>query len=488
VAESGISGLARAGPACYAKRMSFPRIAAILPLLALSAPIAARSISEGSLARHIDVLASDAYEGRKPGTPGALKAITYIAGAFRQAGLSPAAADGSWYQPVQFVERIPARSTARFGGREEAGIALTGRIADASIADARVVFAGYGLPSDPAELSQADVRGAVVLIRAGAPQGVEKPLRMAERIKAMVARGAVAVITILPETAKWADARPAATRPTTALADTPRALIQGMMSQDAFARIAAGPVRSDLGRASLDVATTLRPFTSWNVIGRRAGTSAHGETVLFTGHWDHLGLCGPEGAADRICNGAVDNASGIASLIETARALGEGAKPVRDELFIATTGEEMGLLGMDAWANAPTVPLDRVVAAINVDTVAIAPRGMPVAIVGRGLTRLDPIVDATARRLGRKVDADLEANAFIDRQDGAVLVRRGVPAVMIGGSFSDLKRLEAFLGSVYHKPSDNPGKGVVLGGAAEDADLTVAVARTLVDPAAYSAR
>ncbi|MFD1950584.1 M28 family peptidase [Sphingomonas arantia] len=482
--------------------MNHLRTALLLPLLAASTPSITAPIREASLARHIDVLASDAYEGRKPGTPGAIKAVTYIAAAFRDAGLTPGAADGGWYQAIGFTERTPVTTDTRVGTRHEAEVTATGLDPQVRIANAPIVFAGYGIVGQGRDdLAGVALTGAVVVIRSGTPAGMAQAPRTAERIATLQARGAAAVLTVTSATTPWADQTAQRTRPATTLATVRRPSVQGTISQAAFRRLApnadallaatdtAGFQAVPLpGRMSLTVETTIRPFTSWNVIGRRAGTAAMGQAVLFTGHWDHLGICRPEGATDRICNGAVDNASGIASMIETARELGTGAKPVRDEVFIATTAEELGLLGMEAWADAPTVPLTDVVAAINVDTVAIAPRGLPVAIVGRGLTRLDPVVDRAARRLGRKVDTDLEANAFIDRQDGAVLVRRGVPAVMIGGSFSDLKRLEAFLGSVYHGPADAPGKSVVLGGAAEDADLTVAVARTLVDPAAYPAR
>ncbi|WP_076069267.1 M28 family peptidase [Sphingomonas montana] len=477
------------------------RTAALLPLLALSAPAAAAPITEAALARHIDVLASNAYEGRKPGTPGAVKAVTYIAGAFRNAGLVPGAADGSWYQTVAFVERMPVSTDLRIGDRHESEVVATGLNPRIRIVDAPVVFAGYGIVGEGRDdLNGVSLAGAIVLIRGGTPKGMAHPPRPAERVAALLDRGARAVLTITPAGAAWVDVASQVGRGSTMLATAKRPAVQGAISHAAFARLTpAAPalLAAADGAAfrpvtlarhmTMTVETQVRPFASWNVIGRRAGTAAQGKAVLFTGHWDHLGICRPAGAADRICNGAVDNASGIASLIETARQLGAGPKPVRDEVFIATTGEELGLLGMEAWAAAPTVPLTEIVAAINVDTVAIAPRGLPVAIVGRGLTRLDPIVDATARRLGRRVDDDLEANAFIDRQDGAVLVRRGVPAVMIGGSFSDLKRLQAFLGGAYHGPTDNPGHGVVLGGAAEDADLTVAVARVLVDPVAYPA-
>ena len=206
---------------------------------------------------------------------------------------------------------------------------------------------------------------------------------------------------------------------------------------------------------------------------------------MVLGHWDHLGICRPEGEADRICNGAVDNASGMAMIIEAARALAAGTRPDRDILFMGTTAEEMGLLGAEHFGANLTLPAGKLVAAINIDTVAIAPAGAPVAIVGRGTTPLDPLVDQAARELGRKVDADLEANAFIQRQDGYALTRAGVPTVMVGGSFSDLGKLGAFLSGPYHKHDDDLNRPIELGGAAEDTVLTVALVRKLADPKVY---
>jgi Zn-dependent M28 family amino/carboxypeptidase len=149
---------------------------------------------------------------------------------------------------------------------------------------------------------------------------------------------------------------------------------------------------------------------------------------------------------------------------------------------MGTTAEESGLLGAKHYAAQKPA---RVVAAINIDTVAIAPRGEPVAIVGRGTTPLDPLVDATARELGRKVDSDLEANAFIQRQDGWELTKAGIPTVMIGGSFADMGKLGAFLAGPYHKPDDDLSRPIELGGAAEDTELTIALVRKLADPAQY---
>jgi Zn-dependent M28 family amino/carboxypeptidase len=230
-----------------------------------------------------------------------------------------------------------------------------------------------------------------------------------------------------------------------------------------------------------------RRFSSNNVIGRLRGSGKTGESLLFLAHWDHLGLCGHPSLKDRICNGAVDNASGVAAMLEIARALAKGPRPVRDILFMATTGEEMGLLGASAFAARPTVPLASIVAALNLDTVAISPKGRPVAVIGHGkVPAIDALIAETARELGRTMDTDNDADDFEMRQDGYALARKGVPALMVGGSFSNMKDLKAFMSGAYHQPSDNPGPGVELGGATEDAVLMVALARKLADPARYT--
>jgi Zn-dependent M28 family amino/carboxypeptidase len=249
--------------------------------------------------------------------------------------------------------------------------------------------------------------------------------------------------------------------------------------------VASRPLALKL-RASFDVTTSIAAVPTNNVIGRLRGTGTNSQSLLYLAHWDHLGLCEPEGA-DRICNGAVDNASGVAALLEIARALGHGPRPGRDILFLATTAEELGLLGAEYFAARPVVPLRSLVAAINLDTLAIAPKGEKVAVMGRGLAPLDKLIDATVAEAGRALDPDDEAGAFVERQDGWALARAGVPAIMVGGSFSDMKLLNAFLGGAYHSPADNPGPDLVLDGAAEDSDLMIALGRKLADPALYPA-
>jgi Iap family predicted aminopeptidase len=239
-------------------------------------------------------------------------------------------------------------------------------------------------------------------------------------------------------------------------------------------------------RASAEVTTVVNRYNSNNVVGRIRGSGNTNESVLLLGHWDHFGICRPEGAADRICNGAVDNASGIAMMIEAAGRLGRQPRPARDILLLATTSEEVGLLGAEYFAAHPVVPAQSIVAAINLDTVAIHPAGLPVAMIGRGISpALDRVVDATILAAGRRLDSDDEANVMVQRQDGWKLNQAGIPTIMVSGSFSDMNVLNRFLETTYHQPNDQPGSAIVMDGAVEDANLLVALGRQLADPGVY---
>ncbi len=468
-----------------------PLFALLLASVSLAQAAPAPQVTEAALKRHIDVLASDAFEGRKPGTAGETKTLQYLVAQWSALGIEPAGEGGTWYQPVPLVLRRAFAHRAMFseGGKPvdvaQSDIVLIGKEPVETLADAPVWLLGQ---PGPQQLAGAELRGAVVL--ATQSEGTEQ-------LAATLAKaGAAALITILPEEVPWQAVSGAARRGRERLRRDDIPEIQGAMPRAAALRLVGEERLATAGqagfravrlpvRASFDVSTQIRTYTSNNVIGRLRGRGGTGEAVMVLGHWDHLGICRPEGEADRICNGAVDNASGLAIIIETARALSRGERPERDILFMGTTAEEMGLLGAEHYGAQPTVPAGKLVAAINIDTVAIAPAGEPVAIVGRGTTPLDPIIDQTARELGRKIDADLEANAFIQRQDGYALTRAGVPTVMVGGSFSDLGKLGAFLSGPYHKHDDDLKRPIELGGATEDTALTIALVKKLADPKVY---
>jgi Zn-dependent M28 family amino/carboxypeptidase len=488
------------------------RLLAAVALLLAAAPALAEPVSTEALRRHIDILASDAFEGRAPGTEGEQKSIAYIAGQMRSFGLEPAGPSNSWYQPLEVKNRRPGDQSSVWqvrGGKGEKfelgpdEIVLIGRSARETLSKAPVVFAGHGavIPGKGVDqLAGADLKGAVVLILYDAPDGAGLP-GYSERVAAVAARGAAAVIGIIGRELPWPVVQRVYDSGQTRLAIHDPAPIAGAMSQAAAESIlrAAGadlatllavpgpsftavPLRL---RASFQVATSIDTIRTHNVIGRVRGSDGGRESLLYLSHWDHLGLCDKE-AADRICNGAVDNASGIAALLEIARALGRGKRPKRDILFLATTAEEMGLLGAEYFAARPTVPLGSIVAAINMDTLAIAPKGEKVAVLGRGHAALDSLIERTVAEAGRLLDGDDEAAAFIERQDGWAFTRAGVPSIMVNGSFADMKKLGAFLGGPYHSAADNPGPGLVLDGAAEDSDLMIALGRKLADPALYA--
>ena len=489
------------------------RAAASLLLFA-PIPLAAQQpapITAADMLRHIQVLASDRFQGRAPASEGEQLTTSYIVEQMRARGLEPAGENGSWFQPVALVERSMRSHEVSWtaGGRalsfDLADIVLQGREAEVRIADAPVVFAGHGarIPERGVDqLAGADLNGAIVFILVDGPDMPGFP-PLPERLRTVTEAGAAAVIALTGADLQWRYITANYRNPSTKLASQPTPSVIGAMPLAAAQRLfAAGG--ADMARllndqpgssfravtlplhGSLHVTTDVRPFVTNNVIGRLRGSGSTGENVMILAHWDHLGLCRPEGAADRICNGAVDNASGIAMMIEAAGHLAQGPRPVRDMLFLATTAEEKGLLGAEYFATHPVVPLGSIVVAINLDTVAVAPAGEPVAILNRSFPGLDAAVEATATAMGRRMDTAHEADSMTQRQDGWALARHGIPAIMVGGSFASMTRLNAFLQGRYHQPTDQADAEIEMGGATEDANLLVALARRLADPAAYA--
>ena len=478
------------------------------PLLAAAAALALTStalaqnaatapVTEAELRAHIAYLADDALEGRYPGTPGETLTAHYIARHLAGFGFVGGASDGSFYQPVPLVELHNNSGSARFTTASGTAIAIDDIMLRApgggqvSIS-APLVYVGYGVTADGRVA--ADVRGKVALLLLS-DRPDEDAMSSADRRAALVAAGAVATILMPDDGVPFAALARGFSTVRIQLADkVSRAQAEGVVSAaagDALlsaaglnpteARAAAAQPDYDGMLLSVTAAITAsshrRAYNSYNVVARLPGTRPGTGAVTVMGHWDHVGLCRPEGAEDRICNGAVDNASGIAVIIETARRIGAGARPDRDTIVIATTAEEQGLLGAHHFAAQPTVPLTDIVVNLNIDTVAIVGRGAPMAMVGRGTTPLETGVDAVARQLGRAIDDDTEGNAFIRRQDGWALTAVGVPSIMAGGSFADMAPLQTFLRGDYHGPNDELRDDVPLGGAADDADLHVALVR-----------
>lgn len=488
-------------------------LSAVLFALSSTQPAMAKPVdtpvSEADLARHIRILAGDALEGRAPGTEGESRTIGYVVGEWARAGLEPLADSATpWVQPVPLVESRAIAGSASFkvNGRdfplEEDGLLLVGRDAKVALSDVPVIFVGYGV--DASGAVNADVKGKLAIMLFGnAPFGENLP-RYRERRQLLADAGASGVLVIASDAIPWAQLRGALGGKSTRLADAKAGPpVSGFLSLEAADALLGkagqegAAVRSAANSpdykglalpatADLSATTDIRPFASHNIIAKLPGAHPDGKAVLFLGHWDHLGICAPDSPTDRICNGAVDNASGIAVLTEVAKRLGHGPRPDRDIYFLATTAEEMGLLGATWFADHPVLPLADITVALNIDTIAISPRGTPVATIGRGRPAYDAMVRRAATALGRKLDEDGEADAFVRRQDGWALGAKQVPSLMVGGSFSDMGLLEKFLGGPYHKPGDNFSDLIPLGGAAEDADLHVALGRAFADKKRWS--
>ena len=490
-----------------------------LTALALAAsilPVAAQAqdkpapISEAEVRAHIAILASDAFEGRAPGTAGEIKTLDYLAKTWASYGLVSGTNDASkpWFQPVPLVERKPFAQAVSAMARGKAlalpddGVMLAGRN-PTDRASGEPLFIGYGVKADGT--LNADVKGRIVLMLSADPkfEGAAKLPGLRDRQKMLADAGAAAVLITAPEGAPWAALRAQLGNGAMRLAnDDKGAPIGGVLRGDvtqALMRTARLSPNDALASAqkpgfapvtlpvtlNLATSTSVRSFNSHNVIGKLPGAKPGSGAIVLLGHWDHFGVCRSEEAADRICNGAVDNASGMAVLLTVAERLARGAQMDRDVYFMGTTAEERGLLGAYHFADNPVVPLKDIIVALNVDTVAIAPTGAPVALVGRGENGLDAIVDQVATEMGRAVDSDTEANAFIRRQDGWALGAKGVKSIMAGGSFSDMKLLQAFLTTVYHQPDDELTDATPLGGAADDANLHVNLTRHFADEAKY---
>jgi Zn-dependent M28 family amino/carboxypeptidase len=493
------------------------RLMGLIAFLLLSAPVSAPAlaqnapetpISEADLGYHIRILSDDSFEGRAPGSAGEVRTIAYISAAWAQAGLEPIAGSATpWLQPVPLVESQSSGGTVQFrvrGRKVDLGqdsVIVSGQGASESLEDLPAIYVGYGV--DGAGKVSADVAGKLaIMLKGNVPFGKDPPAYPIRR-QMLADAGAKAVLIIPADGEPWVTLRDTVHRKSTRLADAEGPAIGGFLSLEAsdalftkarqtgdalFAAARSAEYRGlDLPMtATLAATATLRAFDSHNVIAKLPGAQPDGKAVVFLGHWDHLGLCLPEGAPDRICNGAVDNASGIAVLIEVAKKLAAGPRPDRDIYFVATTAEERGLLGATYFAAHPVVPLQDIIVALNIDTIAISPRGTPVATIGRGQTRHDAMVQKIAAQLGRKIDEDGEADAFVTRQDGWALGKKGVISLMVGGSFSDMALLEKFLASDYHQPGDAFSAATPLGGAAEDADLHVALARAFASTSQWS--
>ena len=482
---------------------------------------------------HIEFLASDALEGRNVGTPGFEKAATYVEGQFRDIGLKPGGLNG-YRQPVRFEARtlVPGQQTialVRSGTEEpltigeDATLSARGEL-DGSV-EAPMAFVGYGLSVPEAkwdELAGIDLRGKIaVYVNAPAPAEIPDNVRShvssaGERWAVLKKAGAIGIATFPNPrppagTTTDTDVSPTAAaatgrgrgagtqvpQPTILLADRPLQEQAGQVVSMSVTRVGAEKLLAGSGHTldelnqliadkralptfalpgTLRVHATLKrdPLDSANVVGIYEGSdpALKNEYVVMSAHLDHVGVGRPVNG-DTIYNGAMDDASGVASEIEIARLLKRsGAKAKRSIVFVAVTAEEKGLLGSKYFAAHPTVAFDKIVADINLDM--FLPLYPLKVIEVQGLTEssLGETVRAAAKELGVDVQTDREPeqNRFI-RSDQYSFIRSGIPALAFKFGYeagsADEKTRRAWVRDVYHKPNDDLKQPVDLEAAAK---------------------
>lgn len=503
---------------------------------------AIKTINAGSFAQHIKILASDAFEGRKPFTRGEDSTIQYLATQFKQLGLQPGNGN-SYFQevPMVSISSKPAGNLVIKGSGGEVTlqhledfVAATRRVQEqVSIRNSELVFAGYGIVAPEYQWNDykgLDVKGKTVIVLINDPGFADSTLfkgrtmsyygRWTYKFEEAARQGATGVI-IIHETAAasypWKVVRSGWSNSKlylqTADNNQHRSALEGWISQDAAKKIfqLAGispdimqkartkdfrPVDLHL-QTSLDINNTIKKSTSHNVLAVLRGVKRPQECVVYSAHWDHFGIGEPV-KGDSIYNGAVDNATGTAGLLELATAFTRlPQKPERSVLFLSVTGEEQGLLGSEYYAAHPTFAMDKIVADINLDVLNTFGRTKDITVIGYGQSELDEYALRAARRQGRITipESNPEGGWFF-RSDHFNFAKKGVPGLYIGPG-TDAIGHEAGWGKEqtatynrlrYHSPADEFDPATwVMDGMVEDIRLLLDVGYHLSNESSFPA-
>jgi len=461
------------------------------------------AFSPAAIKAHMRFLADDLLEGRGTGTRGHRIAANYVAAQFEAAGLETS------FQDIPFLETVPSAESTVTLTREgahpvtlrafEAFVTQGDPLKRDNVIEAPVIFAGYGVTAPDQrydDYAGVDVRGKIVAVFSGAPPVFANAVRAhhsasRNKIENAASHGAVALITLeSPKEAlrtpwprvvrqsklgsmHWlqSDGTPNAVSPSLSAAVgfnlESTKLLFGDEAEAVFAsldqsRPQAGPLRL---RARIHLVSAHRNLTSPNVIGivRGSDPKLRDEYVVYTAHLDHLGITEPVNG-DAINNGAFDNATGIASIIEIARAFAAlPERPRRSILFLATTGEEKGLRGADYFANNPTVPFESLVADINIDMLMLLHRTRDLVVFGIDSSDLGDMARDAAREMNLELSADRfpEEVVFV-RSDQYPFIRSGIPAIFANSGYKAVdpnadmaEEAKVWRRTRYHSPQDD---------------------------------
>ena len=515
-----------------------------LPLMLVATALSAATpdIAVGTLKEVTKTLSSDLFEGRAPTSPGEDKTIGYVAGRFAAIGLQPAN-KGSWFQDVPMVRMTadPSMRLSFSGGKTPVDLAYKTDFVASSyritpkteIANSDVVFVGFGINAPERgwnDYAGLDVKGKTVIILVNDPDYGRKDLKGPFEGRAMTyygrwtykfeeaARQGAAAAIIVHETypaaypwgvvvSSWTGAQIHMDAADNHMTETQA---NGWMTQDAARKLFASagldltkltaaakqkgfkPVALKL-KAALSFSTQIKRQISHNVVAILPGKTRPDEVVLYSAHWDHLGICEPV-KGDDICNGALDNATGTAGLIALAEAHAKAGAADRSIVFAAVTAEESGLLGSDYYAANPLFPLAKTVGGINMDGLNVLGRTRDVVVVGPGKSELEPILARYAKAQGRVVvpEPTPEKGGYY-RSDHFSLAKRGVPMIyfdsgedlIVGGKSAGAAASEDYTVNRYHKPQDEYREDWNWDGAVEDLTLNYQIGRELADGQAW---
>jgi Zn-dependent M28 family amino/carboxypeptidase len=516
----------------FRKMMGGAAVAAVL----LGAGMAsAQDVSAERISNDIRTISADEYQGRYPGTEGERMTLAWLQAQYEAMGLEPGGPNGQWLQPVTLKRftPTPGAASASWTGPDGVSHPLTvgtdvtvrastndGR---ASISNAPVVFAGYGITAPERgwdDYGDMDVRGKVVVVMPGEPDGDRfngeystNYQSGAYKADEAFRRGAVGIVTLVAQPASspmWQRMAQGANRTRTltpgaadlefSMAINHDAAMQWAsaagLDMSAMADVASGSFKAVALNGvtlSVEAAETTDTLVTHNLLARITGTERPNETIIYSAHWDHVGGAAQHPDApgdDKIWNGAWDNASGTAGVVEMARQFAAAPKPERTVVFAHMAAEEMGLLGSYGYAADPVYPLETTVADINIDMLPLSGPTRDLAIFGKGQNTLEDDLEVLAAAEGRVVTDDREPEqGYYYRSDHFPFARAGVPALMPwhgvdldeGGVAVGQPAYTAYFTEHYHQASDEWSADWNLGSAVENLTLLYKLGQQLAN-------
>jgi len=524
-------------------------VLSVLALSVSSALMAATPKFDGArISADVKELASDAYEGRSPATAGEAKTIAFLSKQFAAAGLQPGGdlKDGKrlWTQAVPLLKGdivgTPSLALSSKGkpqsltqGQEIAVRAAMNGASEVDIQNAPLVFLGYGVNAPERnwnDFKDVDLKGKIAVVLINDPdfetgegdfdgKGMTYYGRWTYKYEEAARQGALGVLIVhetAPASYGWATVAGSNTNTMfDVVRDNPaeaHPLLEGWIQRDLavdlFKRAGQDfealkkqaqrrdfkPVELKGETLSAKYAVKTEVITSHNVAARLEGSKHPDETVVYSAHWDHIGVGKPDANGDTIFNGALDNASGTASLVELARGFAKGKRPERSVLFLAVTAEEKGLLGSEFYASHPLYPLAKTVAVINMDGMAPFGPSRDFGIYGSAkLELLDQLKDvAKGWDIRYTPDPKPEAGLFF-RSDHFPFAKRGVPAVSYsagqdwvdGGVAAGKAASDDYTAKRYHQQGDEWQQDWKFAGAARDLEVLYTLGNQLANSRAW---